>query len=89
VVQEEVLYGTLSGGVTINHVLLHIAQHDLPFGGIGPSGMGQYHGIDGFREFSKMRPVFTCPDIPTADLICPPYRKFHDILFSLMNKLKF
>lgn len=88
-VQKNVIYGTLSGGVTINHVLLHIAQHDLPFGGVGPSGMGQYHGFEGFAEFSKMRPVFTYPEISSADLVYPPYRKFHKTLFSLLNRLKF
>jgi coniferyl-aldehyde dehydrogenase len=87
-VQEKVLYNTMSGGVTLNHVILHIAQHDLPFGGIGPSGMGQYHGFEGFAEFSKMRPVFTYPKISTAHLIFPPYRKFHKTLSSFLNRLK-
>ena len=44
---------TVAGGVTINDTILHIAQDDLPFGGVGPSGMGQYHGRDGFDAFSK------------------------------------
>lgn len=87
-IQEKVLYGTLSGGVTLNHVILHIAQDDLPFGGIGPSGMGQYHGFEGFLEFSKLRPVFSYPDISMADLIYPPYKKLHNTVFSLLNKLK-
>ncbi|HYD48103.1 MAG TPA: coniferyl aldehyde dehydrogenase, partial [Terriglobales bacterium] len=53
-VEEKLLYGTISGGVTINNCVLHVAQHDLPFGGIGASGMGQYHGYEGFLEFSKL-----------------------------------
>src|SRR4029077_4925301 len=51
--EEKLLYGTISGGVTINNCMLHVAQHDLPFGGVGASGMGQYHGWEGFMEFSK------------------------------------
>ncbi len=42
---------TTSGGVTVNDVVMHVAQEDLPFGGIGPAGMGAYHGQTGFREF--------------------------------------
>ncbi len=57
--QEYVLANTVSGGVTINDVIFHIAMDDLPFGGIGPSGMGSYHGFDGFKEFSHARAVFT------------------------------
>jgi coniferyl-aldehyde dehydrogenase len=55
---EKVIYNTLSGGVSINDCAMHVPQHDLPFGGIGNSGMGQYHGFEGFMELSKLRPVF-------------------------------
>ena len=48
----------MSGGVGVNEALLHVAQHDLPFGGVGPSGMGHYHSQEGFNTFSKLRPVF-------------------------------
>ena len=48
----------MSGGVSVNDALLHVVQHDLPFGGVGASGMGQYHGREGFNTFSKLRPVF-------------------------------
>ena len=48
----------MSGGVSVNDTLLHVAQHDLPFGGVGASGMGHYHGREGFNTFSKLRPVF-------------------------------
>ncbi len=64
--RSKLLYGTISGGVTINNVVFHVAQHDMPFGGIGASGMGQYHGYEGFVEFSKMRPVFTNPKLSRA-----------------------
>ena len=49
---------TTSGGVSVNDVIMHVAMEDLPFGGIGPSGMGAYHGIDGFRTFSHAKAVF-------------------------------
>ena len=47
-----------SGGVSVNDAILHVVQHGLPFGGVGPSGMGHYHGKEGFEAFSKLRPVF-------------------------------
>jgi coniferyl-aldehyde dehydrogenase len=65
---------TLSGGVTVNDIGLHIAQEDLPFGGVGNSGMGNYHGFDGFASFSKMRPVFYQPRFNVISLLTPPYK---------------
>jgi coniferyl-aldehyde dehydrogenase len=56
---EAVLNSTTSGGVTLNDVIFHVGQEDLPFGGIGPSGMGAYHGRDGFYEFSHKKAVYT------------------------------
>lgn len=55
---DTVLSRAISGGVTVNGTLLHCVQDDLPFGGIGPSGMGAYHGRDGFRRFSHARGVY-------------------------------
>lgn len=57
--KETVLNNTTSGGVTVNDVVMHVAQEDLPFGGVGPSGMGSYHGKDGFMEFSHKKAVYT------------------------------
>jgi coniferyl-aldehyde dehydrogenase len=57
--RERVLNGTTAGGVTVNDVVFHVAQEDLPFGGVGPSGMGSYHGVDGFREFSHRKAIYT------------------------------
>jgi aldehyde dehydrogenase (NAD+) len=54
---EEVLANTTSGGVTVNHCIMHVAEHHLPFGGVNNSGMGRYHGIHGFRELSHERAV--------------------------------
>ncbi|MCY1388962.1 Coniferyl aldehyde dehydrogenase [compost metagenome] len=59
--QQYVLEHTLSGGVTLNDVMMHAAMHDAPFGGVGNSGMGHYHGREGFIEFSHMRTVFKAP----------------------------
>jgi coniferyl-aldehyde dehydrogenase len=70
---ESVLARTTSGGVTVNDTLLHIAQNDLPFGGVGPSGMGSYHGFDGFLTFSKKKGVFEQSRFTTLGLLRPPY----------------
>lgn len=73
--EERVLSHTTSGGVTVNDVVMHVAQEDLPFGGVGPSGMGAYHGIDGFKTFSHAKAVFTQTKLPIAELagLRPPY----------------
>ncbi|MFJ3485674.1 coniferyl aldehyde dehydrogenase [Pseudomonas sp. NPDC090202] len=73
--QHRVLEQTHSGGVCINDTLLHVAQDDLPFGGIGPSGMGHYHGHEGFLTFSKAKGVFVKQRFNAARLIYPPYGK--------------
>ena len=68
---------TISGGVTVNDVVLHVSMEDLPFGGIGPSGMGSYHGHDGFKTFSHAKAVYKQPSIDVAKLagLKPPYGK--------------
>ncbi|HWD67548.1 MAG TPA: coniferyl aldehyde dehydrogenase [Caulobacteraceae bacterium] len=75
--QQRVLNGTTSGGVTVNDVIFHVAQEDLPFGGVGPSGMGAYHGHDGFNEFSHRKAVYTQlrKDLPQLKALRPPYGK--------------
>jgi coniferyl-aldehyde dehydrogenase len=73
--QQRVLEQTHSGGVCLNDTLLHVAQDDMPFGGIGPSGMGQYHGHEGFLTFSKAKGVFIKQRFNAARLIYPPYGK--------------
>ncbi len=80
--REKVLTDTTSGGVTVNDVIFHVAQEDLPFGGIGPAGMGSYHGKDGFREFSHAKAIYSQlkNDLPQLKALRPPYgpaiRKF-------------
>ncbi|MEF9897044.1 MAG: coniferyl aldehyde dehydrogenase [Pseudomonas sp.] len=73
--QQKVLEQSHSGGVCLNDTLLHVAQDDLPFGGVGPSGMGHYHGHDGFLTFSKAKAVFAKQRLNAARLIYPPYGK--------------
>ncbi|MND32762.1 Coniferyl aldehyde dehydrogenase [compost metagenome] len=71
--QQRVLHETHSGGVCLNDTLLHVAQDDMPFGGIGPSGMGHYHGHEGFLTFSKAKGVFIKQRFNAARMIYPPY----------------
>ncbi|PVY56655.1 MULTISPECIES: coniferyl aldehyde dehydrogenase [unclassified Simplicispira] len=71
--QDHYLSQTLSGGVTLNDTLLHAGQHHLPFGGVGASGMGHYHGREGFLTFSKLRPVFQQGPLRTVNFLTPPY----------------
>jgi coniferyl-aldehyde dehydrogenase len=86
--EEKLLYSTISGGVSINNCMLHVAQHDMPFGGIGASGMGHYHGYEGFLEFSKLRPVFTNPRLSLLHLFYPPYTARHRRLLDLLIRFK-
>jgi len=82
--EEKLLYSTISGGVTVNNCMLHVAQHDLPFGAVGASGMGHYHGHEGFLEFSKLRPVFTNPRFSLLHFFYPPYTPRHRRLLELL-----
>jgi len=86
--EDKLLYSTISGGVTINNCMLHVAQHDMPFGGIGASGMGQYHGHEGFLEFSKLRPVFKGPKLGILKLFYPPYTQKHRKILDMLIKHK-
>lgn len=82
--QELLLTRIMSGGVSINDALLHVGQDELPFGGVGASGMGHYHGFEGFLTFSKLRPVFTQARFSTAALLAPPYGKLVDRLLKFL-----
>lgn len=73
--RRAVLKRTTSGGVTINDTLLHVVQENLPFGGVGPSGMGAYHGEQGFRTFSHAKAVFSQSRVSAISLLRPPYRR--------------
>jgi coniferyl-aldehyde dehydrogenase len=86
--KDKLLYSTISGGVTINNCIIHVAQHDLPFGGVGASGIGHYHGYEGFVEFSKMRPVFTSPWFSLLHWFYPPYTGKQERMIDMAIKLK-
>jgi len=81
---DRVLATTVSGGVTINDTLLHIAQEDLPFGGVGASGMGRYHGREGFETFSHLKPVFHQSRLNGLPLFRPPFGKRFEALVKLL-----
>ncbi|HEX6828411.1 MAG TPA: aldehyde dehydrogenase family protein, partial [Burkholderiales bacterium] len=81
-----VLEETHSGGVTVNDVILHVVQEDLPFGGVGPSGMGQYHGRHGFETFSKQKGVFLQSRLSGAGLLKPPYGKRFEAMIRLLMR---
>jgi coniferyl-aldehyde dehydrogenase len=74
---RQVLDHTVSGGVTLNDVIMHVAQENLPFGGVGPSGMGAYHGVDGFKNFSHARSIYSQSKLfsSIAKKMGPPYKK--------------
>jgi coniferyl-aldehyde dehydrogenase len=81
--QRRVLERTTSGGVLINDTILHYAQDDLPFGGIGPSGMGAYHGAEGFKTMSHAKPVLRQARFNAVDLFRPPFGKAFDFLLNM------
>jgi coniferyl-aldehyde dehydrogenase len=84
--ERYILDNTTSGGVTINDVLMHVAQEDLPFGGVGPSGMGSYHGFDGFKNFSHARAIYTQSkkDIAGMTGMRPPFSAKTDTTIKRM-----
>lgn len=83
---EYLITHIMSGGVTVNDGMLHTAQHDLPFGGVGESGMGHYHGYEGFVTFSKMRPVFYQAPFSAVKLLYPPYRTFASKYLNFLTR---
>ena len=85
--RDRILRETISGGVTINDCLLHIAQEHQPFGGVGASGMGAYHGEWGFRTFSKEKPVFYRPRVSATALLQPPYGWIFERVLALLRWL--
>jgi coniferyl-aldehyde dehydrogenase len=86
---KSVLQKTIAGGVTINDCIYHIGQHRLPFGGVGNSGMGHYHGFDGFVTFSKKKPVMHQSRFAVTSILAAPFtdskKKLIDILLTLVR----
>jgi coniferyl-aldehyde dehydrogenase len=79
-----VLSRTTSGNVTINGTIMHIAQDDLPFGGVGPSGMGAYHGVEGFRTLSHAKGIYEQGRWNLSNLLHAPFRQPIDVILNMM-----
>ena len=83
--RDKVLARTISGGVTVNDCMWHFGQEDLPFGGVGASGMGAYHGEYGFRTFSMNKPVFFQSPLSGTRLLFPPYGRTFERMTRLLK----
>jgi coniferyl-aldehyde dehydrogenase len=83
---ERLIERVMSGGVTVNDALIHVGQDDLPFGGVGESGMGHYHGYEGFVTFSKLRPVFHQARWSSVALLAPPYGKLAERVLAFLTR---
>jgi coniferyl-aldehyde dehydrogenase len=85
--RDKFLRETVSGGVTVNDTLWHVAQENLPFGGVGKSGMGAYHGKAGFDRFSHLKPVFYQSRFSSGGLLHPPYTEKTERALKLVRKI--
>ncbi|MDR3390079.1 MAG: coniferyl aldehyde dehydrogenase [Rudaea sp.] len=83
---ERMLDRTVAGGVSVNDTVLHFAQSELPFGGVGPSGMGHYHGREGFLTFTKQKPVLYQARWSSLKMMRPPYRGIADFLVKFLTR---
>jgi coniferyl-aldehyde dehydrogenase len=81
---DSLLKRTISGGVSVNDVIMHNVVEDLPFGGVGASGIGHYHGREGFDTFSKLRPVFERTGARADRFLRHPFKRLHDILLGFL-----
>jgi coniferyl-aldehyde dehydrogenase len=85
--RDEALKRTIAGGVTVNDTLWHVAQENLPFGGVGKSGIGAYHGEKGFETFSHMKPVFYQSKFASNKMLYPPFSEKTDKLLKMVRKI--
>jgi coniferyl-aldehyde dehydrogenase len=85
--QKKVLAQTISGGVTINDAMVHFLQEGLPFGGVGASGIGHYHGEYGFKTFSKEKPVFFQSRFSGASMVYPPFTGFSRRFVNFLKRM--
>lgn len=85
--RDDVLKRTIAGGVTVNDTLWHVAQENLPFGGVGKSGIGAYHGEKGFETFSHMKPVFYQSKFASNKMLYPPFSEKTDKLLKMVRKI--
>jgi coniferyl-aldehyde dehydrogenase len=83
---DHLLAHVMSGGVSVNDALWHVGQPDLPFGGVGASGMGHYHGAEGFLTFSKLRPVFYQAPVSGMRLLWPPFGALASRVLDFLTK---
>ncbi len=81
---DKVLQRTISGGVSINDTIMHNAVEDLPFGGVGASGIGAYHGREGFDTFSQLKPVFERMAPRTDRMLRPPFKQMHEFIMGAL-----
>ncbi|MDK9697606.1 MAG: coniferyl aldehyde dehydrogenase [Siculibacillus sp.] len=84
--RDRVMVETVSGGVTVNDCIVHLAQENQPFGGVGASGMGAYHGEWGFRTFSHLKPIFHRPNLSGLGFMRPPYGKTFDRMLAALRR---
>ena len=85
--RDQLLARTVSGAVTVNHTLLHIAHENLPFGGVGESGWGAYHGEAGFLRLTQQKPVLVQSKWAVSDWLFPPYGQRFDRIMGLLKRL--
>jgi coniferyl-aldehyde dehydrogenase len=85
--RDKVLHNTISGGVTVNDCIWHITQEAQPFGGVGASGSGAYHGEWGFRTFTMEKPVFIQPRFNGLSMLYPPYGKKFEALMAVLKRI--
>ncbi len=85
--RDRVLQRTISGGVTVNDAIMHVAQEHLPFGGVGKSGIGAYHGEAGFETFTHLKPVFYQSRFASSGLLHPPYTDKTRKALSFVRKI--
>jgi coniferyl-aldehyde dehydrogenase len=83
---ERVVSQTIAGGMCVNETVLHVGVADLPFGGVGPSGMGHYHGQEGFETFSKKKGILRQSRLAGSVLLRPPYGKPLELLLKLLMR---
>jgi coniferyl-aldehyde dehydrogenase len=83
---ENIVRGTVSGGMTVNGTLLHLAQDELPFGGVGASGIGAYHGHAGFVRFSHMKSVFTPGFLNAFEMMGPPWGRLARLTYRFLGR---
>ncbi len=86
---DDILARTHSGGACVNDTVSHVGVDDIPFGGIGPSGMGHYHGEEGFRTFSKAKGIVRKGKFNATAMVAPPWGNFMYKQLMLMQKLRF